>query len=79
MEIKAVYNNDGTLKASDTTAKSTDLGKQYVQTVSVENNTGAVLPGTGGIGTTIFYVLGLILVLGAGVLLVARKRVKYDK
>ncbi|MBQ1390708.1 MAG: LPXTG cell wall anchor domain-containing protein, partial [Firmicutes bacterium] len=33
-----------------------------------------VLPSTGGIGTTIFYIVGGILVIGAGVILVARKR-----
>lgn len=40
----------------------------------VANSTGAVLPSTGGIGTTIFYVVGGILVLGAGVLLITKKR-----
>ena len=43
-------------------------------TVEVENNTGAELPSTGGIGTTIFYVVGGLLVVAAGVLLVTRKR-----
>ena len=41
----------------------------------VVNKSGTVLPSTGGIGTTIFYVLGSALVLGAGVILVAKKRV----
>jgi fimbrial isopeptide formation D2 family protein/LPXTG-motif cell wall-anchored protein len=41
---------------------------------TVVNKSGAVLPSTGGIGTTIFYTLGAILVLGGGVLLVTRKR-----
>ena len=45
----------------------------------VINNAGATLPETGGIGTTIFYVLGTILVLGAGVLLVAKKRMNSEK
>lgn len=44
-------------------------------TSSVENHTGALLPSTGGIGTTIFYVLGGILVLGAAVVLVTKRRV----
>ncbi|MDD6441331.1 MAG: LPXTG cell wall anchor domain-containing protein, partial [bacterium] len=35
---------------------------------------GAELPSTGGMGTTIFYVLGSILVLAAVVLLVTKKR-----
>ena len=40
----------------------------------VKNNQGSVLPATGSIGTTIFYVVGAVLVLGAGVLLVARRK-----
>lgn len=40
----------------------------------VVNNSGATLPETGGIGTTIFYVIGGALVLGAAVLLVTRRR-----
>ncbi len=42
--------------------------------VDVENNTGAQLPSTGGIGTTIFYVVGGVLVLAAIILLVTKKR-----
>lgn len=40
----------------------------------VINKAGAELPQTGGMGTTIFYVIGAILALGAVVLLIARKR-----
>jgi fimbrial isopeptide formation D2 family protein/LPXTG-motif cell wall-anchored protein len=35
---------------------------------------GSSLPSTGGIGTTIFYVIGSVLVIGAGVLLITRRR-----
>lgn len=40
----------------------------------VINNAGVELPATGGIGTTIFYVVGGVLVVAAGVLLVVKKR-----
>jgi len=40
------------------------------------NTKGTELPSTGGIGTTIFYIVGAILVLGAGVLLVTRRRMR---
>ena len=43
---------------------------------TITNNKGVVLPSTGGMGTTIFYVIGAILVVGAGVILVTRRRVK---
>lgn len=42
--------------------------------VTVENNQGSTLPTTGGMGTTIFYVVGSILVLGAAILLITKKR-----
>ena len=42
--------------------------------ITVANNKGNILPETGGMGTTIFYVFGSILVLGAAVLLITRKR-----
>ena len=45
-----------------------------VAEVEIENKSGTELPSTGGIGTTIFYVLGSILVIGAVVLLIAKKR-----
>ena len=49
--------------------KTDDQGK-----VDAENNTGAELPSTGGIGTTLFYVIGGVLVIGAAVLLIAKRR-----
>ena len=45
-----------------------------VEKVEIENKSGTELPSTGGIGTTIFYVLGSILVIGAVVLLITKKR-----
>ena len=45
-----------------------------VEEVEIENKSGTELPSTGGIGTTIFYVLGSILVIGAVVLLITKKR-----
>lgn len=42
--------------------------------VAVENKSGSILPSTGGIGTTIFYIAGAFLVLISGVVLIAKKR-----
>lgn len=42
----------------------------------IVNHSGSLLPSTGGIGTTIFYVVGGILVIGAGILLVTKRRMK---
>lgn len=44
-------------------------------TLNVENKAGNTLPSTGGMGTTIFNIVGTILVLGAGILLISKKRV----
>ena len=47
--------------------------------VRVENKTGAELPSTGGVGTTVFYVVGGLMVLLAVVLLVTRKKMSAGK
>ena len=44
----------------------------------IENQSGTELPSTGGMGTTIFYVLGGVLMAGAFVLLVVRKRMRAE-
>ena len=44
------------------------------QTATVINNEGPEMPSTGGIGTTIFYVVGAVLVVGAAIVLIARRR-----
>lgn len=48
-------------------------------TVKVNNLSGTELPSTGGMGTTFFYVAGSILLLGAAVLLVTKKRMNAAK
>ena len=48
----------------------------YVTQVDVENKTGTVLPSTGGAGTTMIYLIGGALVLGSGVVLATKRRVK---
>lgn len=44
--------------------------------VPIENNRGTTLPGTGGIGTTIFYVVGGGLMAAAAILLITKKRME---
>ena len=53
---------------------SVTVGEDNMLDTSIVNQKGSLLPSTGGIGTTIFYVVGAILVIGAGILLVAKKR-----
>ena len=61
-----------TIKVGENT-EAGDISTGIVAT-TVENNSGATLPETGGMGTTLFYVLGGILVLAAVVLLVTKRR-----
>ena len=45
-----------------------------VISVAIKNNKGVTLPSTGGMGTTIFYIVGSLMITGALVLLIVRKR-----
>jgi fimbrial isopeptide formation D2 family protein/LPXTG-motif cell wall-anchored protein len=54
-----------------TTSKSPATG---IYDLSIENQSGATLPTTGGIGTKIFYAIGSILLIGAAVLLITKRR-----
>lgn len=50
-----------------------------VAPVTIANNKGATLPSTGGMGTTLFYIVGGVLAVSAGVVLVARRRTSSDR
>ena len=68
------YLNTLSGNATSGTATFTAVVNDGSLSTDVVNNSGTQLPSTGGIGTTIFYVLGSILVIGAAVLLVTKKR-----
>ena len=44
------------------------------QEKTIVNQSGSVLPSTGGIGTTMFYIVGSVLVIGAAVVLISKRR-----
>lgn len=68
--IKVTINANGQVQVEeDGTVKDVDR-------VEVENKTGKVLPSTGGAGTTMIYLVGAVLVLGSGVVLATKRRVK---
>lgn len=77
---KKVETGDETCKWTITGWPTTESGESGVVNnggifaADIINKSGSLLPSTGGIGTTIFYVVGGILVIGAGILLVAKKR-----
>lgn len=55
-----------------------NVGTDNMLDTSIENKKGSLLPSTGGIGTTIFYIVGAILVVGAAILLVTKKRMSKE-
>lgn len=67
-----------TIKVDESAAEEGDVTKGTVST-TVTNNSGATLPETGGVGTTLFYIIGGVLMVGAAVLLVTRKRMNNTK
>lgn len=62
------------------TANKTFVGDKSTGKLSadIENTAGTTLPSTGGIGTTVFYVVGGIMVFGAAILLITKKRMSKD-
>lgn len=70
VEITATYDENGNIITNATQNEQ----KHYQVTSTITNNKGTVLPSTGGIGTTIFYVVGGLLMVGAAILLITKKR-----
>lgn len=66
--VKIVIDEEGKITVDD--------GATSTKLVEVENKTGSLLPSTGGMGTTLFYIFGAILVIGSGVVLITKKRMK---
>ena len=52
------------------------VGSETVDEVKVLNNTGTLLPTTGGNGTSLIYFLGAVLALVSGVVLITKQRMK---
>lgn len=74
----AGYNQMTEAKEVTVAGSTTDSEKLSIK-AEVANSAGTLLPSTGGMGTTVFYVLGAVLVLGAVVLLVTKKRMSRNE
>lgn len=72
-KIKVEINEHGNLIVDG--KNNDDIGIP-ISRVNVENKTGTLLPSTGGMGTTIIYMAGAILVIASGIVLVSKKRTK---
>ncbi|WP_290141249.1 SpaH/EbpB family LPXTG-anchored major pilin [uncultured Dubosiella sp.] len=66
-----------TVKVTNAT-ELTNIVSATNNTVTVVNTTGNPLPSTGGMGTTMLYVAGAILMVGAAVIFVTNKRMKHE-
>ena len=84
----AVTINNGSLVATSESEKVTvgegeDATTKTVTTwtncANVINQSGSVLPSTGGVGTTMFYVLGSVMMIGAAILLVTKKKMANEQ
>ena len=64
-----------TIKANHTEER-VDLDGSTLSTTIINNKSGITLPSTGGIGTTLFYVIGGGLMVAAAVLLITKKRME---
>ena len=73
---------DGYNRAEDSefTISGGNYSKSNLEkSMTVINQEGSLLPSTGGTGTTLLYIIGAVLVIGAGVLLIARRRMSAEK
>ncbi|MBO5382841.1 MAG: LPXTG cell wall anchor domain-containing protein, partial [Ruminococcus sp.] len=69
--IEATHEEDGA-----GTGATVEMTKAEGVDNEIENNQGSTLPGTGGIGTTVFYLGGGAMVAVAGIYLISKKRMK---
>lgn len=76
--ITAAYDANGAIDKDHSNVQVKANGHLYIEE-KITNKPGPVLPSTGGIGTTIFYVLGGILTVAAIVLLIVKKRMENTK
>lgn len=76
---------EGTKKTAEFTTKVGTSGEQNgvsltgFLTADIQNVSGVLLPSTGGIGTTIFYIVGGILAAGAVILLITKRRMRVEE
>lgn len=72
IEFNIIANTNG--QVSCNSEKFTVSVPEGSLTTDVVNTSGSILPSTGGMGTTMLYIVGALLIIGAGTVLVMRRR-----
>lgn len=74
--IKIKIDDTGAVFILKNSANGTETSEAITDYVKVLNNTGTILPTTGGNGTSLIYFLGAVLALVSGVVLITKQRMK---
>ncbi len=76
--VSATHANEALTNLDDGDLGGTVTVEDGLMEQTIENNSGSSLPSTGGIGTTLFYVIGGTMAAGAGVYLISKKRMNKE-
>lgn len=75
-DIEIEINISGTIEYKERDSMDPTSVASYDEFIKIENKTGTILPSTGGVGTTMMYIVGAALLIGSGVILITKKNVK---
>lgn len=75
-KIEITIDDDGKISYKYANSTGTATSLTAGDPIKIENKTGTILPSTGGMGTTMMYIVGAVLLIGSGVILITKKNVK---
>lgn len=75
-DIEIEINIGGAIEYKERDSMGPSSVASYDEFIKIENKTGTILPSTGGMGTTMMYIVGAVLLIGSGVVLITKKNVK---
>lgn len=75
-DIEIEINSGGAIEYKERDSMGPSSVVSFDEFIKIENKTGTILPSTGGVGTTMMYIVGAALLIGSGVLLITKKNAK---
>ena len=75
-DIEIEINSGGAIEYKERDFAGPTSVVSFDEFIKIENKTGTVLPSTGGVGTTMMYIVDAVLLIGSGVILITKKNVK---